>query len=37
MKQEKLKGLVNLTLKIRTENEVKRLYGYLSKFYKEQS
>lgn len=28
-------ALVNFTLKIRTENEVKRLYGYLSKFYKE--
>lgn len=28
-------SLVNFTLKIRTESEVKRLYGYLSKFYKE--
>jgi hypothetical protein len=28
-------SLVNFIIKIRTENEVKRLYGYLSKFYKE--
>lgn len=27
--------LVSFTLKVRTENEVKRLYGYLSKFYRE--
>ena len=26
---------MSFTLKIRTENEVKRLYGYLSKFFKE--
>lgn len=30
-----MKNLVNLTIRIRTENEVKRLYGYLSKFYKD--
>lgn len=37
MKQGSLRSLVNLTLKIRTESEVKRLYGYLSKFTKEQA
>lgn len=35
LRQDKLKSLVSLTLKIRTEGEVKRLYGYLSKFCKE--
>jgi hypothetical protein len=32
-----MKNLVSLTIKIRTENEVKRLYGYLSKFYKDKT
>lgn len=35
LKLDNLKALVSFTLKIRTEGEVKRLYGYLSKFSKD--
>ena len=31
----KLQKLTHFTIKMRTESEVKRLYGYLSKFYKD--